>query len=377
VETPPDLNRPLARLQNTIERYVVTTPAQRLVLALWIVHSHCVEHFEQTPYLTVTSPQRQCGKSRLLELVEQLVPRPWMTVTPSEAVIYRTIDAVMPTLLLDEVDAIFSPKTADRYEGLRAILNAGHRRGAKVPRCVGPSLEVVSFEVYCAKILAGIGTLPDTITDRSIPIRLQRKTRAEKVERFRLREVKVITEPIRNAIAAWAAEHAETLAAARPELPDELSDRMQEGCEPLLAIGDALGYGDEAREALVELLGGEREDETESAQLRMLASIRDVFTRSGAHAHATEDLLMALNADGWGNWYGRGVNPQDIAALLKPYGVRPKVVRVGDATKKGYHRDDLAQAWSRYLPVTGVTQQVDEDTAVTAVTPVTPLGVRA
>jgi hypothetical protein len=254
----PAVNRPLVTLLNTIERYVVMTPAQRLVVALWIMHAHCVQHFEQTPYLTVTSPQRQCGKSRLLELLELLVPRAWMTITPSEAVIYRTIDATMPTLLLDEVDAVFAPKTADRYEGLRAILNAGHRRGAKVPRCTGPTQQVVSFEVYCAKVLAGIGTLPDTITDRSIPIRLQRKTRDEPVERFRRRDVLAVTEPLRDDLEKWAAARGQELAAARPELPDELSDRMQEGCEPLLAIADELGCGAEARAALVELLTSSR-----------------------------------------------------------------------------------------------------------------------
>ena len=69
--------------------------------------------------------------------------------------------------------------------GLRAILNAGHRRGATVPRCIGVSSKPQDFNVYCAKVLAGIGVLPDTITDRSIPIRLARKRRSEHVERFR------------------------------------------------------------------------------------------------------------------------------------------------------------------------------------------------
>src|SRR5947207_1738030 len=169
-------------LMRFVRRYVVMTADQLLVVALWIVHAHCIEAVEQTPYLAVTSPEKQCGKTRFLETLEVVVPRPWKAVIPSEAVLYRRIDQHTPTLLLDEVDTIFNPRTADRYEAHRAILNAGHRRGDRVPRCVGASMKVVEFEAFCAKVLAGIGTLPDTVADRSIPIRLERRKRDEPVE---------------------------------------------------------------------------------------------------------------------------------------------------------------------------------------------------
>jgi hypothetical protein len=51
----------------------------------------------------------------------------------------------------------------------------------------------------------------------------------------------------------------------------------------------------------------------------------------------------------------------DLAALLKPYGVTSKNVREGDVVKKGYHRDQLVDAWSRYL-VTPVTPPGEEGT---------------
>src|SRR6266536_2879762 len=126
----------LANLDALIARYLVLSPEQRTVVALWIIHTHAVQHFEQTPYLSVTSPEKQCGKSRLLEVLELLVARPWMVVAPSEAVLYRHIDATTPTLLLDEVDTIFNPRMQDRYEPHRTLLNSGHRRAIRVPRMV-------------------------------------------------------------------------------------------------------------------------------------------------------------------------------------------------------------------------------------------------
>ncbi len=47
---------------------------------------------------------------------------------------------------------------------------------------------------------------------------------------------------------------------------------------------------------------------------------------------------------------GRGVNPSGLAKYLRPYGITSAVIRVGDATPRGYRRDDFREAWERYLP---------------------------
>jgi hypothetical protein len=59
-------------------------------------------------------------------------------------------------------------------------------RKAKVPRCVGQgsNYHVQEFAVFCPKAFASIGRLPDTISDRCIPIQLIRRSRDEKIERF-------------------------------------------------------------------------------------------------------------------------------------------------------------------------------------------------
>ena len=77
-----------------------------------------------------------------MEVPELLVPRPWQVISPSEAVLYRTVDGSMPTLLLDEVDTIFNPRTAKDNEHLRALINSGNRPGITVPRCLGNSQKV-------------------------------------------------------------------------------------------------------------------------------------------------------------------------------------------------------------------------------------------
>src|SRR4051812_30524857 len=85
------LHRLLDEIGAFISRYVVCTEAQRTAIALWIVHTHVIDAAEATPYLAVTSAEKQSGKSRLLDVIAQLVARPWHAVEPSDAVLFRKI----------------------------------------------------------------------------------------------------------------------------------------------------------------------------------------------------------------------------------------------------------------------------------------------
>ena len=353
--------RPTAELLEDVlavlDRYVVLPgEAERIAVALWTLHSWAFEAAHATPYLLVVSPERRAGKTRLLEILELLIARPWRVAGGSEAAMFRKISAHRPTLLLDEIDAIFG-SYSERTEPLRAVLNAGNRPGSSIPRCVGEGSkqEVVDFNVYSAKVLAGIdsGRLPDTIVDRAIGISMKRRTAAEPIERFRYRHAQQETVLLREQLEAWAAANEAELREAEPDVPADLNDRAGEAWESLLAIADHAGieWGTRAREAAIELSAGE-EDEA-SRGTRLLADIRTAF--NGSMAVSTEELLEHLNGQdesAWGAWHeGKGMKPRDVARLLKPYGAKPKTVRLADGrTAKGYHREQLEDAWARYCP---------------------------
>ena len=91
----------ISQLAQLIRRYIALTAAEADVIALWIVHTHAFGAAETTPYLAITSAEKRCGKSRLLELLELLVAGPWLTGSVSAAVLFRTIHETHPTLLLD------------------------------------------------------------------------------------------------------------------------------------------------------------------------------------------------------------------------------------------------------------------------------------
>lgn len=342
-----------------IRRFVVLKPAQATVIALWVLHTHASPAADMTPYLAVTSAEKRSGKSTLLDLLAQLVHRPLPTANISDAALFRVIsdetEDKPPTLLFDEVDAIFGPKAKDR-EDLRGMLNAGFSRGAVVRRCVGDGSKqkVEAFEVFSPKVLAGIGKLPDTITDRSLSIRLSRKLRTETTERARRRRITESGRPIRDRGERWSEQSIDALADAEPELPDELDDRAQDVAEPLLAIADLAGgeWSARARAAIVSLRGQAEPDEA-SLGTRLLTDIKTAFDKEEADKLSTEDLLAHLGDDEeapWADWQGKGLTARALSRLLTPYGIRSRTVRLADGrTPKGYVRETFTDAWDRYI----------------------------
>src|SRR5262245_20656187 len=104
---------------------------------LWIVHTHLMDASESTPRIAFLSPEPASGKTRALEITELLVPNAVEAVNVSPAYLFRKVgdDKAPPTILFDEIDTVFGPKAKENEE-IRALLNAGHRRGAVVGRCV-------------------------------------------------------------------------------------------------------------------------------------------------------------------------------------------------------------------------------------------------
>ena len=346
----------LGQIEELMRRFVVfATDHQVVAVVLWVAHSHAIDAADVTAYLHVHSAEKRSGKSRLLDVLELLVRVAWRVVTPTEAVTYRKITRDAPTLLLDEVDAIFG-KGAKEHEGLRALLNAGFQRGTRVPRCVGPKQDLQEFEVFCCKALAGIGGLPDTVADRSIPIRLRRRKASEPVARFRKREVKPTAGVLRDQLTAWASTAVDVLKDARPLMPGEISDRAEESWETLVAIADMAG-GDwpaRARRAAVALGTGSPEDGAESIGVRLLGDVRVVLAGLGDPERVTTaDLLTGLHGleeAPWADWYGKPLGAEKLARTLREFDCKSRDIRTSEGSKKGYYRAPLEDAFQRYLP---------------------------
>jgi hypothetical protein len=279
-------------------------------------------------------------------------------VNASPAYLFRKVggDDGLPTIFHDEVDTIFGTKAADK-EDIRGFINAGHRKGAKYGRCVvvGNRVKTEEVDAYCAVALAGLGNLPDTILSRSVIVRMRRRAPDENVEEWRRRIHAREGEELRDDLATWAAGAIGDVINQWPEMPPGVRDRDADVWEALLAVADAAGgaWPQRARDAAVALVAASKES-SPSLGLKLLSDIRDVF--GSADKLPTKALLERLHAvaeSPWADIKGKPLNDAGLARRLEGYGVRPKVVRIGESTPRGYDRADFHEVWKRYLPPLG------------------------
>lgn len=350
----------LNEVQRFISRFCVFPDELCLTaVTLWTVHTHVLEHFYTTPRLALLSPDPASGKTRVLEVLDMLVPQSMFSLNASPAAIFRCLDQEQITLLFDEVDAIWSGRGRDdNHEDLRSLLNAGYKRGATIPRCVGPKHEVRKFNVYCAVALAGIGELPDTIMSRSIIIKMRRRAPNEPCEPLRLRIEESKGNALRDRVAEWAEGLGDNIVAVWPAMPEGIVDRNAEIWEPLLAVADAAGgdWPEMAREACV-VLCKVAEDRRVSLGIRLLGDLRKIFGDSTAmtttailESLCSEDSVLEDDAP-WANLRGNPIDSRGLARILKPYGIRSCKIKVEGRSLQGYRREDLWDSWQRYLPV--------------------------
>lgn len=208
---------------------VLPTPEVADAVTLWIAATHAQPAWAHAPRLVIRAPEKRCGKSRLLDIVEGTCHRPLITVDASPAAVYRSITDDPPTLLVDEADAIFGPK-ADTNEGLRGLLNAGHQRNRPAVRYDTATKQVITIPTFAMAALAGIGNLPDTIEDRAVVVRMRRRTPAEHAAPYRHRRDRPALHALGRRLHGWLRADLAALERAQPTMRAE--DRAADTWNP-------------------------------------------------------------------------------------------------------------------------------------------------
>ncbi|GAA0932427.1 DUF3631 domain-containing protein [Nonomuraea longicatena] len=350
----PDGAALLDALVAALNRYVILPSAEAAdAVALWIAASHAQPAWAHAPRLVIRAPEKRCGKSRLLDVVEATCYQPFITVNSSSAAVYRSITEDPPTMLVDEADTIFGPK-ADGNEDLRGLLNAGHQRNRPAKRYDAATNRVESIPTFAMAALAGIGAMPDTIEDRAVVIRMRRRGPGETVAPYRHRRDRGPLQQLAAAIHQWLRADRAALEAAEPLMPVE--DRAADTWEPLVAVADHAGghWPDRARAAVLALTAEADDGSGPSAGLRLLADCRSAFALGTDTSLPTAVLLERLKANpegGWNEFGPAGLTPMKLGTMLREYGIRSDTIRfptLGQA--KGYHRTAFTDAWNRYCP---------------------------
>ncbi|MGH9187204.1 MAG: hypothetical protein ACRD0U_15535 [Acidimicrobiales bacterium] len=110
------------------------SPHHPVAVTLWAAHTHALDRAASTPRLAFLSPEPESGKTRNLELLEPVARHGRLVLQMSPASMFRWVQALRPTILLDELDSVFGSKASNDHEDLRALINSGHRaRGDRAP----------------------------------------------------------------------------------------------------------------------------------------------------------------------------------------------------------------------------------------------------
>lgn len=351
---PVALGELLDEIESIFHRYTVLEEQYAVASALWSVFTWVHDKSTVSPILNISSPEKRCGKSTLLDLIEGLVCRPLPSGNITTAALYRSIDKWSPTLVIDEADTFLNSG-----DDMRGIINSGHyKTKAYVIRCDGDDNVPKRFTTWCPKVIAGIGCLAETVMDRSIIIVMKRKLKNQTVELIRHKDEDLFA-VVCQKLKRWSEDNAETFQQIRPDRIDVINDRANDNWEPLLAVASMAGeeWKCKAYMAAVEVAG--IAEDAPSIGEQLLTDILDVFANSGGDNLSTAQLIRDLCIDEekpWASFHrGQNITPYVLGQMLKPFGIRSQNIRFSIGVKKGFYQADFEEAVSRYAPEKAAT----------------------
>ncbi len=336
----------LDEIRSILKRQMYLPEYADVAIPLWICFTYCFDKSAIMPILGIKSPEKRCGKTKLLDILNGLVFKPLPSSNISAAAIYRVTEKHSPTFLIDEADTFLEGNNE-----LRGLINAGHKRtGGFVWRTNPNTMEPERFSVWCPKSLAKIGDFPETIEDRSIIVLLHRKPSSIKLEKLPLDFFENMQD-LRRKLLKWTMDIELNM---EPEMPDVGNDRALDNWAPLISIADNAGgeWPELARKAMIALEGSK--DEQGIGEL-LLSDIRNIFKKKDADRISSQELTEELNKlleRPWGDMRrGKGINPSILAKRLKQFGIGSRTIRIGSSkTQKGYLLSDFEEIFIRYLP---------------------------
>jgi hypothetical protein len=343
-----DIESLLDNIEVFILKHTVLPRGTSTAITLWCLSTYLINQFRIYPKLIITSPEKRCGKSTLLDLIEAFTFKATITSNLSTAVIYRLIEETQPTLIMDEADTFVAGSSSD----MTGIINSGHAQNrAFVYRCGEKDFKPMKFSTWAPMVLASIGQLQPTTMDRGIVVQLIRKSEKETVQRIRV-DLFEKAKHTRQELLKWALDHAEIIKRELVEPPNIGNDRAVDNWLPLFTISKKVSEKWHTKcEQAYELL----ERDTKEPELSTLL-LQDISTILGAHATdkiSSSELVSILALDKDKPWCelknGRPITQHKMAEILKPYGIKPSTIRIGSTTLRGYSQSQFTETFDRYL----------------------------
>lgn len=224
----------LKEIQTFIHTYLDISEVFEQIATYYVLFTWMFDRFNEVPYLRAIGDYGS-GKSRFIQAIGILCYKPVFTggaTTPSP--IFRIVNEVHGTLIIDEADFKFSDMTSEIVK----ILNTGYQRGMPVLRSEGKgTFEVKAYDVFCPKIVA----TRETFSDKALESRFlveemgAGKLRAD-VPRTLEESFYKEAELIRNKLLMWRLKNYFLPLEKRTEVIEGIHPRLNQIVIPLLSI---------------------------------------------------------------------------------------------------------------------------------------------
>ena len=336
------------KIESLFDRFVFLPQGGSTAISLWIMGTYVFNSFRIFPNIAITSPERRCGKSSTLDIIEALSYKSLLTSNITPAAIFRLIEKYQPTLLIDEADTFVSGRNDDMI----GIINSGHAKNrAVIIRTVGENYESKKFSTWSPKVFASIKSLQPTVMDRSIEVKLRRKTIHEIVDRLPVNFKDDCLE-VRSKLLKWGLGHQDDIRFAKVSLPRIENDRAMDNWHPLFCIASKLDneWIDKCIKSYKILTFNKDE---KSHQIQLLEDIAEIFEVTNYERIFTTELishLIQMEEKPWVDWLrGKPINANALSKMLAGFDISSTTLRRDYNRKKGYKRSDFEDAFTRYL----------------------------
>ncbi|MFC1615782.1 hypothetical protein ACFL21_01465 [Patescibacteria group bacterium] len=224
----------LKEIQKFIHKYVQVSQFYEILVSYYVLLTWIYDRFPEIAYLRALGDYGT-GKSRFLYTVGSICYKPmFMNGATSVSPIFRIINEIRGTLILDEADYKFSDTTQE----ITKILNCGFSKGMPVWRSesINNQHKPKAFNVYGPKILAGRAPFQD--------IALESRCLVEKMDRRTRKDIPINlndefwqeAEEIRNKCLMFRFKNYFNLNENTAEVDESLEPRLNQIIIPLLSI---------------------------------------------------------------------------------------------------------------------------------------------
>lgn len=217
------------------ERIWFAEEGNYVILSLYTLLSYIYPVFDAIPYLHLTG-LAGTGKTHVARIVAALAFNGHVEVDPTEASLFRTIEATRGLVVLDDQETgVTNRKHSDNP--FMTILKTGYKRGARVTRLErrGNDFVPLTFDVFSPKIITNVFGLEDILADRTIPILMREMPQGldRRINTSPLRPEE--SQPLVDDLFLFAMRHTAPIAKLASE-PSQHQSRTEEIFWPLYVL---------------------------------------------------------------------------------------------------------------------------------------------